>query len=89
MELGMTSWKESITDALTEAGETWKDVVANTMNAPEMATVFHDGYGGTKGIPFTLWTTKRVYFPICYDGSEWVGSAPRNPCEEKLEHQGG
>ena len=30
-----------------------------------------------------------VYFPICYDGAEWVGHAPRNPCDIAMEHQGG
>lgn len=49
---------------------------------------FDDGFGGTEGKRFTLWTEERVYFPVCYDGSEWVGSAPRNPCLETVDHQG-
>ena len=39
--------------------------------------------------PFTAWTETRVFFPIVYDGSEWCGSAPRHPCNEAMEHQGG
>lgn len=50
---------------------------------------FYDGYGGAEGPAFTAWTQQRVYFPIVYDGSEWIGSAPRNPCDEALQHQGG
>ena len=34
------------------------------------------------GKPFTAWTERRVYFPAMYDGSVWVASAPRNPCDE-------
>ncbi len=47
------------------------------------------GHGGEQGQPFTVWTERRVYFPLCYDGAEWVGSAPRDPCDEALRHQGG
>lgn len=50
---------------------------------------FHDGYGGEEGLPFTLWTKERVYFPVVYDGSEWVASVPRNPNGEATEHVGG
>lgn len=50
---------------------------------------FADGYGSTEGLPFTLWTVKRVYFPVCYDGSEWVESVPREPNGEATEHVGG
>jgi hypothetical protein len=50
---------------------------------------FDPGYGSTEGPSFTLWTAKRVYLPACYDGSEWVASVPRNPCDEATEHVGG
>jgi hypothetical protein len=50
---------------------------------------FCDGFGGEEGCYFTLWTKDHVYFPCCYDGSEWAGSAPRNPCDEAMAHQGG
>lgn len=29
--------------------------------------------------PFTAWTEKYVYFPLEYDGKEYIGYAPRNP----------
>lgn len=50
---------------------------------------FDPGWGGTEGNAFTAWTEKRVYFPACYDGSEWVASVPRHPCDEATEHIGG
>lgn len=50
---------------------------------------FYGGYGGPEGVPFTAWTKERVYFPVVYDGAEWVESVPRNPCDEALDHRGG
>lgn len=52
-------------------------------------TEFDAGYGGTNGCRFTVWTHDYVYFPIQYDGAEWTGFAPRNPCDVAMKHQGG
>lgn len=30
---------------------------------------------------FTVWTNEHVYFPATYDGTLWVASVPRSPCE--------
>ena len=84
-----SSWREMLTESLKEAGESWDDVVSNTMTPEEMNVKFHSGYGGTEGIPFTVWTHNRVYFPICYDGSEWVESVARNPDGVATVHIGG
>ena len=46
---------------------------------------FDDGYGMREGIPFVLWTEKWVYFPVCYDGGEWVGSVPRDYISTRTE----
>lgn len=85
------SWKQKLETLLAEYGETLADVVHSVppLDSPEMTTPFDDSYGGTNGCAFTVWTAKRVYFPICYDGSEWVGSAPRDPRDEACGHQGG
>lgn len=50
---------------------------------------FDNGYGGTNGFSFTAWTEDRVYFPVQYDGAEWIESVPRIPCEETTDHLGG
>lgn len=50
---------------------------------------FDDDFGGSKGCDFTLWTKNNVYFPVVYDGSEWVGSVPRNPSNRASKHWGG
>lgn len=85
----MTNWKTLLEEALHLMGESWSDVVSNTMTEEQMMKKFDDGYGGTEGIPFTVWTTNTVYFPVCYDGSEWVGCASRNPDGKPTAHQGG
>lgn len=83
------TWKTAISEALDQNGEKWSDVLAYTLTHEELNREFDSGYGRPNGPPFTLWTANRVYFPIMYDGSEWVGSAPRNPCDEAMRHQGG
>jgi len=64
-----------------------------TLTERELRKEFDDGYGSREGEPFTCWGENHVYFPLCYDGSEWVGSAPRRPTKEAmsnpLRHQGG
>lgn len=85
----MTSWRDLIGKELTQNGESWDDVDSNTLSESEMDTKFNDGWGGSEGKPFTLWTHRRVYFPVVYDGAEWVGSVSRNPDGVPTEHQGG
>ena len=85
----MTTWRKMISEALAKNGEAWGDVVDIAIADGELDREFNDGYGTSEGAPFTLWTSKNVYFPIVYDGAEWVGHAPRNPCDITMEHQGG
>ncbi len=83
------NWKNMIEDEMDTYGDSFAWVVSCTLSDKEIEEKFNCGYGGTEGKPFTIWTESRVYFPICYDGSEWVGSASRNPDGIALEHQGG
>jgi hypothetical protein len=85
----MTTWRELITSSMSETGETFADVAATTLSEDELDRRFNSGFGGSEGVSFTLWTKGRVYFPVVYDGSEWVGSVPRDPCDEATPHQGG
>lgn len=84
-----SSWRELISRALEEQREAWSDVVRCTLTDAEMDVRFDEGYGSAEGKPFTLWTAQRVYFPVVYDGSEWVESVPREPCDEATKHFGG
>lgn len=55
----------------------------------EITRKFDPSYGTNEGSPFCAWSDSHVYFPVCYDGAEWVGSARRNPGGVPLTHQGG
>jgi hypothetical protein len=83
-----TTWRSLLEEAFKQRGDDFSKMIV-TLSNYELDLEFYDGFGSTEGIPFTAWGENYVYFPICYDGSEWVGSAPRNPCDEISEHQGG
>lgn len=87
----MTTWRKELNREMQP--QTTDDLIACTLTKEQMDKEFYAGFGGTEGRPFTAWTSTTVYFPICHDGSEWVGSAPRNPTKKAfanpLEHQGG
>ena len=90
----MSTWRQLISEALVEAGEIvkGKDFSAKLIWTPEdldWDREFDSDYGCMEGHPFTAWSKTRVYFPVDYDGAEWVGSVPRNPCDEVTEHMGG
>ena len=77
------TWREEIGKDVLE------QMVAIYPKDLDLDKKFDAGYGSPEGEPFTLWTKDRVYFPICYDGAEWVCSVPRNPCDIATEHMGG
>lgn len=72
---------------MQERNETLADIEANTMTDKEMDVEFESGYGNHQGCPFTVHTAKTVYFPVEYDGAEWVGSVARHPDGKPTEHQ--
>ena len=68
-----------------------KNGLRNSLEAAkkELDFQFDDGYGVESGPVFTAWTANRVYFPVSYDGSEWIDDVPRNPSKEFTKHIGG
>lgn len=78
------TWRELILDALAEHGETFEDVVANTMNDADMDKGFDNS--SAEGCPFTLWTNNRVYFPTEYEGAVGVESVSRHPDGKPTHH---
>jgi hypothetical protein len=86
----ITNWKTLISEEMTNQNESWDDLCGNTLTEEEMCRRFDHGHKAEpEGIPFTLWTRFRVYFPLVYDGAEWVGSVPRHTCMQKIKHLGG
>ena len=84
-----SNWKKLIQYEMELQGETFEDVVECTLTDEELVVEFDGGFGCSWGKPFTLWTTHRVYFPVTYDGAEWVGSVSRNPDGKPTYHFGG
>ena len=80
----MATWRELINE-VTDGDE----IIANTLTDEDMGVEFDDGYGGSEGKDFTAWSKDYVYFPVVYDGLEWVGRVPRNPCDQASNHHGG
>jgi hypothetical protein len=82
----MVTWRTLI------AEKTQEPILKCTLSDQELDKPFDDGYGPIERKPFTAWTDNWVFFPIVYDGSIWVGKAPRNPTSEALanpcKHQG-
>ena len=74
-----TTWHTLITAELIAHGETWADVESCTLPDNELHQVFDAGYNGEPRIDLTLWTRKRVYFSLDYDGADSCGSVARHP----------
>ena len=89
-------WHSMIVAEMDTHGETFDDLVSVVVAGCEtgeqallsLHTPFYAGFGGSSGAHFTLWTSGRVYFPVVYDGAEWVGSVSRTPDGLPTEHFG-
>ena len=75
----LTTWHVLIATELLVQGESWSDVESHTLKDNELHQVFDAGYNGDPGADFTLWTRKRVYFPLANDGADRCGSVARHP----------
>ena len=80
----MLTWRKMIKET---AGD--DKIISCTLTDKEMDIEFNEKSSGIEGKPFTAWSERYVYFPVTYDGEEWVGRAPRNPCKQITDHQGG
>lgn len=84
----MPTWNEKLAHEMEAEGDDGANLVKSP-NEDAWTVEFDDGYGGSEGPAVLAWTETRVYFPVVYDGSEWLGSAPRNPQPEGQPHVGG
>lgn len=85
----MTTWRALISEHMKIHGESFDNFLSTTLTEDELDVEFDDDFGSSEGKPFTLWTYKRVYFPVVYDGSEWVSSVARYPDDIPTNHVGG
>lgn len=79
----LTTWRE-----LLQVETSGEPVVAVAPDEAVLDVEFDNSYGAEEGPPFLAWTATRVFFPVVYDGAEWVGSAPRYPQPEPQKHVG-
>jgi hypothetical protein len=82
----MTTWRKLISKEMTIRGDSWDEVEQAEISEEELDVEFYEGFGGAEGVPFTLWTKDRVYFPHEYDGSESVRSVSRDPNGKRIDH---
>ena len=83
----VANWHERLSEAFAETGDDFTRMVT-TLDAEQLHRKFDSLSGNDGGAGFTAWGEKFVYFPVLSDGSEWVGWAPRNPCDIATPHQG-
>ena len=81
----VTRWIEELADARVKANDEEGPVV---LSLPESDWYVHfdAGWGGSEGPPVLAWTERRVYFPVVYDGAEWLESAPRFSGDRKGQY---
>lgn len=80
-----STWMEFLVDAM-QAVKDSGPIIAYAPNLESFQVQFDPGYGDLEGPPILAWTKDRVYFPVAYDGAEWIDSAPRNPTESGQCH---
>lgn len=80
--MSTTTWRKELPDDIGP-------IVAVAPDEAVLDVEFDPGYGGSEGPEVLIWTETHVYFPVVYDGSEWLDSAPRNPQAEGQGHVGG
>lgn len=84
----LTSWRKLIAIEMNKYG----DSLDGAVMVPDASFLdrefISNSYCGIYGDPFTVWTASRVYFPLCYDGTEWCGSVSRHPDGKATEHMG-
>lgn len=88
--MALATWRKLILKEMEKNGETMEDFVSISPKRINLDKEFDSGMKAyPEGEPFLLWSVLHVYYPTCYDGSEWVESVPRNPCDAVKDHSGG
>lgn len=75
------SWKELIERQMESSGESFSDIIYCTLSIEELSETFECDYGCENGKPFFAWTEKYIYFPLAYDGYQFVRHVPRSPVD--------
>ena len=84
----MANWNDLLSAAMMDCGDPGP-VVAKSGSEDDWTKKFDNGYGTSEGPAVLAWTSFYVYFPVVYDGGEWLDCAPRNPQANGQPHVGG
>ena len=84
----LTTWRKCLNSERIAVGDT-SPIVHIAPDETRLDEEFDANYGRENGSEVLVWSEDRVYFPACYDGLEWIASAPRNPTDVGQEHVGG
>jgi len=84
----VTTWRQEFIEAFEETNDNFDNLVC-TLTDEELDIEFNNGFGVEEGKPFTAWSENFVYFPVRYDGSEWIAWVSRNPDNKPTAHIGG
>jgi len=96
MNIWFNSWNKMLAAELERRNDTFVSLCIEIEGTPtfvplnhyQFSATFDTSYGRCKGCHFTAWGESHVYFPVTYDGAEWIGSVPRNPEPCATEHFG-
>ena len=87
-----TTWRKEITEEMATHGDNLNNLEHWATDGLTLVRLldqpFDNSHGLTEGRPFTLWTNKRVYFPISYEGQESCTSVSRHPDGKPTRHIG-
>lgn len=83
-----TTWRIVFQEAFKKTGDNFIDLEI-AIEPDGLDKEFYSGFGSNDGPSFTAWSANYVYFPVNYDGAEWVGFVARNPNGVATEHIGG
>jgi hypothetical protein len=81
------TWYNELKKQCEEDGENFHELICY----PKVETLWEElntKENAPSGKPFTAWGKNWIYFPLVYGGIEFIGKAPRNPCNIAMEHQG-
>ena len=87
----LIAWRQMIAEEMKLHGESFADCEGSVPKSDEWLDFMVDpGWaGGAPAPPFYLWTSKRVYFAVCYDQAKQVASVPRFVSDEDPTYFGG
>ena len=77
--MAQTTWRKKITKEIEHRDDSWDNVIQSywepLKNPAALDLIFDSSYGTSQGVPFILLDSHLwVYFPVVYDGCDWVGS---------------